>query len=110
LEKGDVVSVRCRTHGSRKLVAGADFAVTTPRSLIGCPYCQPTHEIKPPGYGFRDVKGVVYVYDWNGVARIESELNDAQRAKIQAAKEKWHSEQRKLAFERDKKRGTLGSR
>jgi hypothetical protein len=107
LKKGDAVSVRCKTHGNRKLVAGADFPLETPRSLIRCPYCQATKEIKPPGFGFTDSKGVAYICDWTGRFRILSRLNEAQKRKIQAAKKEWLEEQRKLAFEKEKKSGSL---
>ena len=63
-----------------------------------------TNEIKPPGFGWRDAKGVAYIYDWSGRIRILSDLNEAQQRKIQAAKETWISEQRRIAFEKEKRR------
>ncbi len=86
MEVGNVVSVRCKTHGNRKLIAGTDFSVES-EIPPSCPFCRVT--LTGPlmcGTSWSDLKGVRYVVDEQGRIRHFSKLSEAEAERISEGK------------------------
>lgn len=88
MKNGDVVSVRCKVHGNRKLVIGTDISRENATSP-SCPYClqNPTGPLMC-GTGWTDLRGVRYIVDEQGRNRHFEKLSAEQAERIREGKQK----------------------
>jgi hypothetical protein len=93
-KKGDVVSVRCKVHGNRRLIVGVDIPLETEAGITNesgtppdCPYCQQV--ATGPlmcGTGWIDQRGVQFIVDEQGRIRHFEKLTEVQAERIREGK------------------------
>ena len=89
---GDLLKVKCKTHGPDWFIAGIDFPAGEPLpdpKKWKCPRCRVVETGKRQvGEGFIDSRGVAYVVGVDGNLRHVDKLKDHQANRIRARRGK----------------------
>lgn len=84
---GDIVLLKCRVHGTLRLISGIHFPSSGP-APESCPYCRTMHSGKPrcgEGYLVRNQDGEIkegYIVDEHGALRKVSRLSEEKKRRI----------------------------
>ena len=80
---GDVVQIKCKTHGETQLIAGIHFSINEP-APEECPFCLRTMLTGKNlcGEGYIDERGVAYIVDIQGNLRKLQGLSPQQQERI----------------------------